>query len=440
MSHIDYRGGIGCLSFLFAFAGCTNDTVDLGGGRISQEIRRGSRCSDSAVVHGSVRVQRQSEIEALAGCEQVDGDLQVEIFAGADLSPLSSLRAVDGLLEIGTFPEVPDEGLDTLEFDALREQVDAIVANGYLASLAGLENLERVGSLSINSIAADNLEPLLGLRAAGLLGVDDAANLRDLHGLSNIANIDELISSNNPALSSLGGIQLGERLINLQIINSPLLSSLAELAPVGLLYSLLLSNLGISDLQELTSLVFVESMIMLADNRNLVNVDSLANVSTGELFVKDNRVLRSLPALPNMFWLEALTVVGNPELETISLDLPEHASGPYEVQGAILTNPIQLFDIGRNAQLTRVSLTAGLSEGRFLAIYENPALVSVDLGTLTRLGKLSLSDNAQLASVGLGALQTVESLSVLDNPKLDTAALAGVRTFETRLSGNAAQE
>jgi len=446
MSHTHQLRGLGCVSVIFLLGGCANDTVNLGSDRVTQDIQRGSRCSDSPVVHGSVRIKSQSELAELTGCEEVEGDLQVEIFSGADLRPLASLRVVDGLLELGSYPEFPDEWLDATDLIALKGQVDAIVAGGYLTSLAGLESLQQVGSLDINSISADNLEPLLGLRQfnghqsslpTGLLGVHDTTNLRDLHGLSNITNIDQLVLSNNLGLSSLGGITLGERLLNLQVINSPLLSSLAELAPVGMLYSLTLSNLGIVDLQELTNLGFVEDGLVISENRQLVNIDRLADVGATELAVIENAVLQSIPALPNMTWLEALWVVDNPELQTLDIDLPEHGSGPDYVQGLPLTDPIKVFDIGENAKLTRISLAAGVTDGRALAIYENPALVSVDLGTLTRLEKLSLGGNAQLTSVDLGALQTVESLSVVNNPNLDTSQLAALQTFETLLDRNA---
>jgi hypothetical protein len=449
MSHTNYRGGFGCLSFLSLFAGCANDTVNLGGGRIAQEVRSGSLCGDSSVVHGSVHVHRQSELEELAGCEEVDGDLHVEIFAGADLSPLSSLRVVDGLLEIGAYPEFPNQDVDTGELIALRQRVDAIVAGGYLASLAGLENLARVGSLDIYAITADNLEPLLGLREfngradtlpAGFLGVHDTPNLRDLHGLSNIINIAQLVLSNNLGLSSLGGITLGAGVVNLQVINSPLITSLPELAPVVSAYSLSLENLGIANLDELTGLNFVEYSVSLSKNRNLVNIDGLANVSAGELLVTENAVLQSIPTLPNMSWLETLMVIDNPELETLRLDLPEHGSGTNYVQGAPLTDAIEVLDIGRNSKLTRISLAAGVTEGRALAIYQNPALIRVELGTLTRLEKFSLGGNDQLATVNLGALRTVESISVVNNPNLDTTELAAVQTFETVLSGNAKEE
>jgi len=101
-----------------------------------------------------------------------------------------------------------------------------------------------------------------------------------------------------------------------------------------------------------------------------------------------------------------------------------------------LVDPITVIDIGDNAALTRVSLTAGLAEGRFVAIYANPSLTDLTLGTLSRLQELTIDNNRSLSRLDLGLLETVESLVVVDNPALATAPLAAVRTFETTFDNN----
>jgi hypothetical protein len=450
MSNGSIPRGFGCFSFLsctILLGGCADDTVNLGGGRATQEIKRGERCSSSPILAESVRVTQQSELAELAGCEEIAGDLLIDVFAGADLSPLASLRVVEGTLELGAYPAFPDE-IEPQRLAEIREQVDQVVADGYLASLAGLERLERAGSLDFYFLAAENLEPLLGLRELagmptlsdrmpeGFLGIHSTA-LRSLQGLQNVDGIEHLVLSDNFELEDLGGIQLAPALVNINLVESPKLTSIAELASVEQTGTLYLINLGIEDLEGLASLFIAESSIVLAGNRHLVDVERLSELTTSSLFINENAVLQTIPALPGMTYLDSFMAVGNPELETITLDLPVRGSGPDSVQGETLTDPIKLFDIGQNDKLTRISLTLGLKEGRFLAIYENPLLSSLALGTLTRLEELSIEGNPSLTTVDLGELQTVESLSVIDNPTLVTAPLAGLRTFEETFEGNA---
>ena len=85
MSHPNKWSGLGCLAIMTAL-GCADETVNLGGGSVGQEIQRGVRCRESPIVDGSVRVTSQAEMEDLAGCEEIDGDLLVEVVrcAGGD--------------------------------------------------------------------------------------------------------------------------------------------------------------------------------------------------------------------------------------------------------------------------------------------------------------------------------------------------------------------
>jgi hypothetical protein len=113
---------------------------------------------DSTVVDGAVVAHNQDEIAALAGCEEIHGDLFIRTFQGADLTPLSSLRSVEGELRVGAkadqtpsasigSPAPESEG--TPVYDPTGQQAEANAAIGWLTSLAGLEGLESVGSLTL---------------------------------------------------------------------------------------------------------------------------------------------------------------------------------------------------------------------------------------------------------------------------------------------------
>src|SRR5262245_59057885 len=100
---------------------CSNGDVNLGGGIVTQSL--GSlRCGESTRIEGDVRVENQSQLEQLAGCEEVGGDLLIERFEGADLSPLASLRAVEGGLVLGVDPLVyPEDPEQQAAYDQLSE-------------------------------------------------------------------------------------------------------------------------------------------------------------------------------------------------------------------------------------------------------------------------------------------------------------------------------
>jgi hypothetical protein len=435
------------LSLIALLAGCSNDTVNLGGGRAPLVVQPGERCNGPSIVQGPVTVHNQDEIEQLAGCQEIDGELHIEIFEDADLTPLSSLRTVDGLLEIGAYPDAANQ--ENADLGAIKGQVDRIVHHDrFLTSLAGLEGLQRVSTLSISSIAAQDLEPLLGLtqlsgrvngvQPAGSLYIESAKNLRDLHGLSSIASVQELALISNPALASLGGIRLGTINARITLSDSPLLSSLAELGSVQSAIGLSLTNLGLTNLDDLANLGYVEQDISIVNNALLENVDGLANLNSAEsLMVLNNAILQSIPSLKEMRDLDKVTVVDNPELQSLHLDLPNEGDGPYSLRGSRLSNPITLIDIGRNDSLTELSISEGLRTGRAIAVYDNAALLHVSLGSLQRLEELDITGNTNLEQIEVGSLKTVDYLLVTNNPKLDDTQLEAVRSFTATVSRNA---
>lgn len=89
--------------------GCTSEGVDLGGGLSTRALTGDSRCVDSPIIEGSVRVTSQEELAALQGCEEIRGDLEVQLFPDADLTPLGSLRVVESVLVLG------DSALDLVD-------------------------------------------------------------------------------------------------------------------------------------------------------------------------------------------------------------------------------------------------------------------------------------------------------------------------------------
>lgn len=444
-----------------ALLGCASEGVDLGGGTVAQELRRGSRCAESPIIDGDVLVREQADVAALEGCQEIRGDLTIQLFASADLSPLHQLQVVEGTLAIGQ--EAASVAFAADDFDpqlveALAEQDAELLASGWLESLTGLEALERVGALFLEGTSVTDLSALEQLRviggqvarATGVLGLGTGSlmlvsnrELVDLSGLENARGVDALFIVESPSLVSLAGLVLEQEITAVNLSQAPALVELSALSSVLGLTTLSLSGLGITDLSALSSLERAE-LLTIASNPALVDVSALSNLErSGSVGFVDNAALRQLPSFNRWFGVPGdIVILDNPVLETVALDFGGFADS-RDVDGTTRVFPADVVHIENNALLSSVTIpAAGLSEGAgltsadFFLLRNNPSLSSVDFGALRRAGLLSIADNASLDSITLGALARVEDLEVTNNPELPAAAFDGVATFERTLSGN----
>ncbi|MEO8182459.1 MAG: hypothetical protein ABI895_26785 [Deltaproteobacteria bacterium] len=444
-NRLGIQNRLGWVAGIPLLAACASDTVPLGGGALPQPLAAGSRCIDSRVLDASVLVSNQAALDALAGCEEIEGDLIIEVFADAELSPLASLRAVGGDLQIGAYPGSTREGYVD-ELPDLGDQFERGVEHGYLPSLAGLESLERTGNLQISHISSPSLSVFAGLRSigshrdasrAGRLVLDDNAGLVDFHGLENTRGINDVILTANPALEALDGLVLGQSLQHFSISDSPRLTELGLLAPLGSLNTLSLSGTGVRNLDDLQNLISVLD-VSLSDNLELENVEGLSQLWIVEsLSFRRNPRLARLPAFAEASALRSFVAIDNPELGAIALQLPPPPDGERVVHGRYIAIGPGVIEIAQNAKLQTISLAAGLPLAQDVAIYDNASLASIDLGTLKSLDSLSLTDNDRLTRLDLGALQTINYLMVIDNPLLSTVELERIRTFEQLVLRNA---
>jgi hypothetical protein len=438
------RNSLRWLTCMPLLAACASDTVPLGGGDLRPPLPAGSRCSESPVLTGAVHVSNQAELAALAGCEEIEGDLIIEVFQGADVSPLASLRTVGGDFQLGAYPGSDRDNIEGDEIDELQRTFQLGLRYGYLPSLAGLESLERTGNLQIAHISAPSLSVFANLRnigshgdvsRAGWLRLEDNAGLVDLRGLENARGIGDLILLDNPAVESLDGLVEVSTLQNLNILNSPQLSELGQLASIGSLNTLILDNVGVRNLDDLQHLGEVTEL-SLTNNPELEHVDSLSHFYGTSLVFQDNPRLVRLPAFDRGS-VDTLLVIGNAELSAISLALPTPSSGGLNLQGVKVEVRPHVLEITENPKLQTISLAAGLRLAQYVAIYENAALTSIDFGSLQDLDTLLVNDNPRLTQAGRGELQTIDSLIVTGNPLLSTVELEGVHTFEKKVLRNA---
>jgi hypothetical protein len=432
-----------------ALAACSNDVVDLGGGTLSQDVEYGSRCSESPFIEGDVRVKSQEELEALLGCEEIHGNLTIDIFEGTDLAPLGDLRAVDGNAFFGGFPDFPndltDEALQAWQIEY--DRVVAIAEADWLESLAGVESLERVGGLTLNRVSAPNLGAFESLRLvsggvtpgmAGYVAIAGAPNLVDLSGLENVRGFRTLEISNNPALESLDGLSVPSSLDDLTLQENPALTNIDALSPLeNILFDLFFVGIGVTNLDALANLRQASMGLALFSNPELVQVDALQGLESTEFLVFDgNAKLERLPEFENLYSLDGFKAMRNPSLQAISLSFP-NLTAINIIDGTDVSLAASVIEIGENAQLGSLAFEAGFRAAEVLSIYRNDALTRIDLGSLERLDRLAIYGNTALTQVALGSLQTVDSLSVIGNSALSTPELRDVRTFASEFAGNA---
>lgn len=454
---------------LAALLGCSEDVVNLGEDTKPRPTPPSySRCVDSPTLAGDVIVNEQAELDALEGCQTIEGDVTVQPFFYPDLRPLHDLEVVGGALAFALIPK--DE-----QSTEVYELADA-VSNDWLGSFEGLEALQRVGSLTIWETTAPDLTGLSGLReltGEGLLSVQ-GSNLRDLEPLARLQGIESLFVGGE-RLESIAALQLpptlsalsvsGEQLTELGEIRSLRkvdtdleiwqtqlrdMTAFSQLEWIGGYFSVS-SVPALENLDGLESLTHAAQVVLMS-NPLLQNLDGLTSLEYAEgLAINGNP---RLPAVPNFQALganlAALTISNNPALEeigafsgilaSISSIAPDGTAHriPFRVASQVNSRP-DIINILNNPLLRNFSMPAGWPGGGYVAIHGNTSLETLGLSEFEAIAVLSIEENAALRSVDLDALRTVDLLSVLDNPLLTPSTFDSVQTFERKVAGNAGQ-
>lgn len=434
---------------------CSADTVDLGTVPAPVEGEGSGRCAVSRVLEGSVVVTDQAGLDALAGCEQITGNLEVAPFEGATLAPLAALRRVGGTFELGALSWLlagPDLSSDDL---AEAERLQAIVQGGWLGSLEGLEQLQSVGGLSLRGVSAPDLHTLRALESigpsewygdvSGMFSVESAQNLRDLSGLENVRGIGQL-AVGGTQIESLDGLNVGDSMQAVALVASPRLRDIDALGPISTTGSITIRETGIESLEGLAGWLATDELT-LWDNPALVDVSRIGQLQmVGSINLKNNDALTSLPSLAGLELLDAIFIIDNDGLEEVDLDLVN----AYPRSFIELSNepgtpsrgfrfPTQRVEVQNNPGLRwlRLAGSHGLADIQFLTVTDNPALAQIDFPDLVKVDRLSVNSNATLSSIGIPELKRVDTLEVTNNPALSETAFDYVKTFETLMSGNA---
>jgi hypothetical protein len=351
-----------------------------GRGRDAQQrVELPLTCTDEALAAGSVVITGQSDLDRLAGCESVSGDLTIMPFPEADLRPLGRLEEVRGTFTLGD-PYV---------------EADPPLA---FPSLAGLESLAGVGTLVLNGVLASSLEPFRGLRrfiyglppsepGVGTLSIAHAANLVDLSGLENLEIAGALYFKSNPRLRSLAHLRLPAEMTEVTVEDCPV-EDLSAFSAVDSVRSLRLIRTGLKDLGALAGLR-TGDVLLLLNNPELVDATGLSSLQEVTSFdVHDNPVLTLLPEVASVRRLGSMSIAGN---ATLSLG-PRFPALRFA----------ESISIDGNARLQAVTGLASLRSVRTLEIRDNPSLEELDLSTLQTIDQsLYIAHNERLSAADL---------------------------------------
>jgi hypothetical protein len=294
---------------------------------------------------GSIEVLTQVDLELLAGCREIDGSLFIRGSDITDLSPLSSLERLDGMLYIGETELIHD----LTSLTSLRT-----VQSLLLKDNAGLVSLSGMSLTQMTRQGADG--PRIALFRNPLL-----ESLDGLQSLSAQPDLDVTVVD-APRLTNLDALAGFDSFANVNLVRAPALTSLDGLGNA--------TSIGWIALDEMPGIV------TLSELRSLAHVTELYFADTG---------LRSFAGLDRITALNALWVKRNPHLD---------ATAGFEALTVIESNA----SFEDNPALTSFAAFPALERVGLLVIAKHPALASLSsLSALRWLdGALTVTNNAAL--------------------------------------------
>lgn len=269
----------------------------------------GSTTNPGECIYGTdVTLKNQSEVDAFVAKKYctIEGDLFIGDVGQnvssdiTDLSGLLSLKEVTGQL--------------------------GIWFNGELVNLHGLENLQKVKTLSIvQNNKLETLEHLQSLTEAAPYGVTGSLiyismnrQLKSLKGLERLENVEKINIASNEKLLNLRGLE-GLKKANNFVIQScnaiTALEGLNSIADVGQLE--LDNNSSLTTIQHLAGLKTISGFWAL-DNVNLTSLSGLEQITKmNYLTLRRNSKLSSLQALQHVIKIDFFELHASPLITSL---------------------------------------------------------------------------------------------------------------------------
>ena len=199
---------------------------------------------------GNVTLTTQAEVDALASCTTISGDLTINPSGAVlDLTPLNNITNIDGVLNV--------------------------ISLGNTGTISFLNNVTSIGGgVIFNNLTASSIEGFNGITTLPFLAVTNCNNLSFFNAFPN-----------------LNQITLG----NLEFFNCPLLttiislSSLTEVNKINIVLCHSLTNLNF--LNSLTTYIGPFVRVALVNNNNLTDItelNSISGQSLSEVVITDN--------------------------------------------------------------------------------------------------------------------------------------------------------
>lgn len=394
-------------------------------------IAPGSVCQSSSTVDGSVSIENQEQLDDLAGCETIRGDLQILPFESASLRALRSLRRVEGALVLGHVPTVqlPSGVMDyDLELLNLR-------GRGWVRSLEGLESLESVGSLDLRGVLARDLAPLERIRelTTGALHIA-SCNCEDLNGLRNVARVTRF-SISDSELRDASAVRFADVMEWLEVQGAPI-----ERLDAGNVRELGALRLVATELWNLDTFLSLEtaSSVFLMSNSELRSAEGLNGIQRLDyLSVVNNARLSRLANFDRATSVRSVRVNGNAVLQEVPTFPAVSASSDASTMLSADPARVSDYEISSNGALVRLVVpSAWRRVGRF-GVEANEQLREIELGQLEVIDHLTIVGNSALTRVDVGVLEEVSDLVVMRNPLLSPGVFDSVPSFQRLVSDNA---
>ncbi|WGF92610.1 cadherin repeat domain-containing protein [Aequorivita marisscotiae] len=261
-----------------------------------------------------------------------------------DLSPLQSLRSINGDLGITNNPSlISTLGLnihylygkliivvnDTLEkiegFNRLTSVQELVLSlNPRLYDLSGLYQLTSIGDglVLVSCPQISNLDWLSNLTSfGGDLTIINCNSLANIDGLSNLTTATGeynyfRITYNNSLLNLNGIENLNTEIYHLEIAANSSLTSIEGLQNKRVTTTLkIIENPFLENLHGLESTINISHELTVQNNNSLINIQGLRNLETAESFqIFNNESLPNLVGLNNLERCRNLDIRGNNEL------------------------------------------------------------------------------------------------------------------------------
>ena len=372
---------------------------------------------------GDHRITTRDELDALAGCTNIGGNLEIIGVWGEDVWPLERVTEIGGHFHL---ERCRFENLDHLSALGRIGGELRIVDNDDLESLDGLDGLGPVpGDVILDD--NDGLTTLRGLGVTAIGGAFEVRNhrfLENLAGIGGVSTLGSLVVEENAGLTSLDGLEQLTTIEGAASISGNLLlerlDGLDRLESIGGDF-IVVRNWELVDISGLGALESVGGRFTLDRNVALESLDGLDALVTvpGALALLGNAALADIGGLSALETVGGLTVRGSPLLTSLD-GFPAFGTLDHlRLEGLAL-----LADLSALESVTNVRGD--------LAIVDCPAITS--LATFAALddlaGELTIQGTGVTSLAGLDALQgTVRGVHIVDN--VDLTTLSGLGPITT---------